>query len=89
MANQLDRAFAPHEEGERIDEDGLARAGFAGEQVESGAEGGDGVIDDGVVVSAQFDEHGGFNLLKTNINKGNRRSFDSVWPKKRAKLRSG
>ena len=58
MADQLDRAFAPHEEGERIDEDGLACAGFAGEQVESGAKGGDGVIDDGVIISAEFDEHG-------------------------------
>ena len=30
--------FAAHEQGKRIDEDRFARAGFAGEQVEAGAE---------------------------------------------------
>ena len=57
VADQFDGGFAAHEQGQRIDQDGFARAGFAGEQVEAGAEGGDGVIDDGVVFSAQFDEH--------------------------------
>ena len=50
--------FAAHQQGQRVDKDGFARAGFAGEQVEAGAERGDGVIDDGVVFSAQLDEHG-------------------------------
>ena len=58
VADNFGRGFAAHQQGQRIDEDGFARAGFAGEQVETRAEGGDGVIDDGVVFSAQFDEHG-------------------------------
>ena len=51
------RTFAAHQEGQCIHEDGFARAGFAGEEIEAGAKGGDGVIDDGVVFSAEFDEH--------------------------------
>ncbi len=58
VADDVGGRFAAHEEGERVHEDGFARAGFAGEEVEAGPEGGDGVIDDGVVFSAQFDEHG-------------------------------
>jgi hypothetical protein len=58
VADDSPEAFAAHEEGERVDEDGFACAGFAGEEIEAGAEGGDGVIDDGVVFSAEFDEHG-------------------------------
>ena len=57
VANHVGGGLAAHQQRERIDEDGLARAGFAGEQVEAGAEDGDGVIDDGVVFGAQFDEH--------------------------------
>ena len=58
VADHFSGGLAAHQQGQRIDEDGLAGAGFAGEQVEAGAEDGDGVIDDGVVFSAQFDEHG-------------------------------
>ena len=57
VADHVGRGFAAHQQGQRVDEDGFARAGFAGEQVEAGTERGDGVIDDGVVFSAQFDEH--------------------------------
>ena len=57
VADDVGGGFAAHEQGQRVDEDGFAGAGFAGEQVEAGAERGDGVIDDGVVFSAQFDEH--------------------------------
>ena len=38
VADNVGRGFAAHQQGERIDEDGFARAGFAGEQVEAGAE---------------------------------------------------
>ena len=58
VADDFGGGFAAHEQGQRIDQDGFARAGFSGEQVEAGAEGGDGVIDDGVIFSTQFDEHG-------------------------------
>ena len=57
MAHNFRGGFAAHQQSQRVDEDGFARAGFAGQQVEPGAEDGDGVIDDGVVFSAQFDEH--------------------------------
>ena len=57
VADDFGGGFAAHQQGQRIDEDGFARAGFAGEQVEAGAKDGDGVIDDGVVFGAQFDEH--------------------------------
>ena len=58
VADDLGGGFAAHQQGQSIDEDGFSRAGFAGEQVQAGAEGGDGVIDDGVVFSAEFDKHG-------------------------------
>ncbi len=57
VANDFRRGLATHQQGQRVDKNRLARAGFAGEQVEARAEDGDGVIDDGVVFSAQFDEH--------------------------------
>ena len=57
--------LATHKQGERIYQYGFACAGFAGEEVEAGAELGDGVIDDGVIFSAQFDEHPGNDLSKT------------------------
>ena len=57
MADNVGGGFAAHEQSQRVDQDGFARAGFAGEQVKAGAEVGDGVIDDSVVFSAQFDEH--------------------------------
>ncbi len=60
VAHHFDGGLAAHQQGQRVNQDGFARAGFAGKQVEPGAEGGDGVIDDGVVFSAQFDEHGWF-----------------------------
>ena len=72
VADDFDGGFAAHQQGQRIDEDGFAGAGFAGEQIETGAEEGDGVIDDGVVFSAQFDEH----FVRSRKNKNNRRCFD-------------
>ena len=57
VADNFRGRLATHQEGKRIYQYGFARAGFAGEEVEAGAELGDGVIDDGVVFSAQFDEH--------------------------------
>ena len=66
VADHVGRGFAAHEEGQRVDEDGLAGAGFAGEEVEAGAERGDGVIDDGVVFSAQLDEH------RSDLQRGSR-----------------
>jgi hypothetical protein len=64
VADQLGGGLAAHEKGEGVNEDGFACAGFAGEEVEAGAEDGVGVIDDGVVFSAQFDEHGSTNLAQ-------------------------
>jgi hypothetical protein len=58
VADHVGGGLAAHEQGECVDEDGFACTGFAGEEIEAGAEGGDGVIDDGVVFSAEFDEHG-------------------------------
>ncbi len=52
VADDFHGGFAAHEQGQRIDEDGFAGAGFSGEQIEAGAKDGDGVIDDGVVFSA-------------------------------------
>ncbi len=57
VADHFGRGLATHQQRQRIDKDRLACAGFSGEQVESRAECGDGVIDDGVVFGAQFDEH--------------------------------
>ncbi len=52
-------AFSPSSKRERVDQDGFAGARFAGQQVESGGEGHRYVIDDRVVLEAQFDEHRG------------------------------
>jgi hypothetical protein len=57
VAHQIGRGFAAHQQGQRVHQNGFARAGFAREQVQGGTEGSDGVIDDGVVLSAQFDKH--------------------------------
>ena len=59
VADNFDGGLATHEERKCIYQYGLTRAGFAGEEIEAGAERGNGVIDDGVIFSAQFDEHPG------------------------------
>ena len=58
VADDAGGGFLAHEEGEGVDEDGLACAGFAGEEIEAGTEAGDGVIDDGVVLGSEFEQHG-------------------------------
>ncbi len=57
VSDYFRRRFAAHQQREGVDKNGFARAGFSGEEVEPGAERGNSVIDDGVVFSAQFDEH--------------------------------
>ncbi len=64
VADNFRRGFATHKERERIYQYRFAGAGFSGEEVEARAELGDGVIDDGVIFSAQFDEHVGTDLPK-------------------------
>ncbi len=49
--------LAAHQQGERVDQDGFAGAGFAGEEIEPRAEDGDGVVDDGVILGSELDEH--------------------------------
>ena len=46
------RRLAAHQQRQRIDKNGLARAGFARQQVQPRAKDGNGVIDDGVVFGA-------------------------------------
>ena len=58
VAHDLGGGLAAHQQRQRIDQDGFARAGFAGEQVEPRAEDGDGVIDNSVIFGAKLDEHG-------------------------------
>ena len=58
MTDDAGGGFLAHEEGESVDEDGFAGAGFAGEEIEAGAEAGDGVIDDGIILSSEFEQHG-------------------------------
>jgi hypothetical protein len=70
VADHFGRGFATHQQGQRVHQDGLARAGFAREQVEPRAKNGNGVIDDGVVLSAQFDEHFSASLLESASNSG-------------------
>ena len=52
MANDFRGGLATHQQGKRIYKNGLARAGFAGQQVQARTEDGDGVIDDGVIFGA-------------------------------------
>src|SRR5439155_16244168 len=57
VTNDVRGCLSPHQKRQSIDQNGLAGAGFAGEQIEPGAENGDSVIDDGVVLGSEFDEH--------------------------------
>jgi len=57
VTDHVGRGFAAHQQREGVDEDRLSRAGFAREQVKARAEDGDGVINDGIIFSAQLDEH--------------------------------
>jgi len=75
VADEVGGGFAAHEEGKRVNENGFACAGFAREEVEAGAELSDGVIDDGVVLSAQFDEHLGVQSPGTRMQLQSERSI--------------
>ena len=59
VADHLRRCLAAHQQSQRIHKNRLARARLAGEQVQPWAKDGDGVIDDGVVLGAQLNEHFG------------------------------
>ena len=58
VADHVGGGLAAHQQGQRVDQDGFAGAGFAREQIEPRAEDGDGVVDDGVILGAELDEHG-------------------------------
>ena len=68
-ADNVGRSLAAEQQDEGVDEDGFACAGFACEQVEARAELGDGVVDDGVVFGAEFEEHRE-SLALENIRRG-------------------
>ncbi len=57
MANDISGGLASHKKRKRINKNGFARAGFARQQVETRAEDSNGMIDNGVIFSAQLDEH--------------------------------
>ena len=56
VANDVGRRFFAEEQGEGVDEDGLASAGFAGQEVKAGAALHDHVVDDGVVFDAKLEQ---------------------------------
>jgi hypothetical protein len=57
MTHNFCRRLTTHQQRQSIYKNRLPSAGFAGEQVESRAKCGDGVIDNRVVLGAQLDEH--------------------------------
>ena len=52
MTHNVGGGLAAHQQRQRIDKDGLACTGLAGQQIEPGPEHGDGVIDNGVIFGA-------------------------------------
>ncbi len=81
VAHHFHRCFAPHQQGQRIHKDRLARTGLTRQQIQPWAEHGNGVIDDGVVFSAQFDKHSlrtSWNLLGTRSIAGTIRAQHSM-----------
>ncbi len=56
VSNNVGRGFATHQQRQCIYKNRFARASFARKQIQARAEGGNGVIDDGVIFSAEFDE---------------------------------
>ena len=69
MADHAGRGLLAHEQRERVDEDGFARAGFSRQEIEAGTKAGDGVIDDGVVLGSEFEQHGntGYRLQQGSV----------------------
>ena len=57
VANGVGGSFVAQQQGERVDEDGLSGAGFAGQQVEAGSELHGHVVNDRVVFDPQFQQH--------------------------------
>ncbi len=57
VADDVAGGLATEEQGQRIHQDGLARTGLAGEQIQAGAELCDCMVDDGLVFCAQFKKH--------------------------------
>ena len=57
VAHNIAGGFLAQQQRQCVNQDGLARAGFAGQQVQSRSKVNHHVIDDGVVFNAQFPEH--------------------------------
>ena len=57
-ANEIDLCPCSRQQGQRVDDDRLAGAGLAGEDVESGGEIDVGVFEDGEVLDVEVVEHG-------------------------------
>ena len=58
-ADHVRGSFFAEQQGERVDEDGFAGAGFAGQEIQPGGELYRQVVDDRVIFKSQFDEHDG------------------------------
>ena len=58
-ADHVRRSFLAHEQAESINQDGFPRAGFAGQQIQPRSELDGEMVDDGVILKAQFEEHDG------------------------------
>ncbi len=63
MAHRVAGGLVAQQQRERVDEDGFAGAGFAGQQVEAGRELHGHVVDHRVVFDPQFQEHGSFRSV--------------------------
>jgi hypothetical protein len=64
VADEIGRSLLAEQQGESVDEDGLARPGFAGQEVQARAEFHHHVIDDSVVFDAKLEQHGATWLLE-------------------------
>src|SRR6201999_4556725 len=58
VAYHIRRSFIAHQQSQRIHEDGLTCTGLSRQKIETWTKDGDRMIDDGVVFSAEFEEHG-------------------------------
>ena len=58
MPHHIGGGLIAHQQSQRIHQDGLARTRLSGQQIETGTEDSNGVINDGVIFSAEFEQHG-------------------------------
>src|SRR5271156_5867499 len=67
MPHHIGGGLVAHEQRQRVDQYGLTRPGLSRQQVEARAEDSNRMINDGVVFSAEFEQHGAVSRVERSI----------------------